>query len=691
MMYRESVYAGVLGKLIGVYLGRPVEGWPYGKIRESFDMITDYVHTQCGVPLIVADDDISGTFGFFRALENADDPASVSAGDFGNTWLNYVVEDKSILWWGGFGRSTEHTAYINLKRGIPAPQSGSAALNGTTLANQIGAQIFIEALAMACPNDPARAVDLVRKSASVSHDGLAVDAACYLAAMVAMAFSEKDLNVLMDSALSYVKNPELHALVADVRALCAQEQDFRRVRDALSERYENDRYPGACHIALNHAAVLAMLLLGGDDFHRSVSLAASAGWDTDCNAGNVGCLNGVRLGLSAINEKLRAPVADRMYVVTADGGSVVNDAVRQTRRICQVSAKIYRGAPPADVARYAFELPGAVQGFMACPHEGGATATVENVMVQDGERALRIQDASGECCVSVETFPALDDRYTTLASPSLYETQTVTAAFAASPNESISVTPYVLHYDRENRICRYDGEPIQVDGARQVIAWTIPDLGGMPILRLGYHIKTQDGKPLRIHLCSVDWRGAPRCFAQRGMLMDSIWNTAPYWLRAWTASAKQFAADFRHTYCVSHAEADGLATIGTQDWQDYQVETTLHFSLHRQGGVVARSNGHRRYYALMLSGWNTAVLVCRKDGTVRTLASVPFAYAESAGVHITLSVQGDRLRAVLGGAAVLEAQDGEYSCGGAGFCVDTGTMTANNFIVRALEAGCDTL
>lgn len=40
---------------------------------------------------------------------------------------------------------------------------------------------------------------------------------------------------------------------------------------------------------------LAALLLGGDDFQRSVMIAASAGFDTDSNAGVVGCVNGIRL------------------------------------------------------------------------------------------------------------------------------------------------------------------------------------------------------------------------------------------------------------------------------------------------------------------------------------------------------------------------------------------------------------
>ena len=48
----------------------------------------------------------------------------------------------------------------------------------------------------------------------------------------------------------------------------------------------------------------------------------TAGWDTDCNSGNVGCLLGIKNGLAGIDAgpDWRAPVADRMYISTADGG-----------------------------------------------------------------------------------------------------------------------------------------------------------------------------------------------------------------------------------------------------------------------------------------------------------------------------------------------------------------------------------
>ena len=42
--YEEKVYAGVLGKIIGVYLGRPFEGWRYDRIMAELgaDMVKTF-------------------------------------------------------------------------------------------------------------------------------------------------------------------------------------------------------------------------------------------------------------------------------------------------------------------------------------------------------------------------------------------------------------------------------------------------------------------------------------------------------------------------------------------------------------------------------------------------------------------------------------------------------------------------
>jgi ADP-ribosylglycohydrolase len=57
-------------------------------------------------------------------------------------------------------------------------------------------------------------------------------------------------------------------------------------------------------------SVLIGLLYGNGDFRSSVSLATLCGFDTDCNAGTVGCLLGIRNGLDAIPPDWKDPVAD---------------------------------------------------------------------------------------------------------------------------------------------------------------------------------------------------------------------------------------------------------------------------------------------------------------------------------------------------------------------------------------------
>ncbi|MDG2071942.1 MAG: ADP-ribosylglycohydrolase family protein, partial [Pseudomonadales bacterium] len=296
--YAERVYAGVLGKTIGVYLGRPFEGWDYDMIQKRLGDVEYYVHDKLNVPLIVTDDDISGTFTFIRALDDFNSDVSIGAKEIGHSWLNYIIEKRSILWWGGMGNSTEHTAFLRLKHGIDAPESGSEALNGKVVAEQIGAQIFIDGWAMVSPGDADQAADLARKAASVSHDGEAVYGAIVLAVMEAMAFVESDMDRLIDTALKYIPTDcIIAALIADVRKWHAAESDWRATRETLAGTYGYDKFGGNCHMVPNHALIIHSLLHGEDDFSETMKIINTCGWDTDCNSGNVGCLMGIKNGL----------------------------------------------------------------------------------------------------------------------------------------------------------------------------------------------------------------------------------------------------------------------------------------------------------------------------------------------------------------------------------------------------------
>ena len=167
-IFENKVYAGVLGKIIGVYLGRPFEGWPYDKIMKELGPIYYYVNDKLNVPMHVTDDDLNGTFAFIRAFEDFNFDKNISSKQIGQTWLNYCLENQAVLWWGGKGTSSEDTAYQNLKQGIHAPDSGSIKTNGKIVAEQIGAQIFIDGWGLVSPGDPDQAANFAKKAGSVS-------------------------------------------------------------------------------------------------------------------------------------------------------------------------------------------------------------------------------------------------------------------------------------------------------------------------------------------------------------------------------------------------------------------------------------------------------------------------------------------------------------------------------------------
>lgn len=675
--YEKTVYAGILGKMIGVYAGRPVEGWTYDHIRERFDQIKTYVNDQVGMPLHVPDDDLSGTFAFLRCLEDFDPEAQ--AADFGETWLNYLIENRTVFWWGGMGRSTEHTAYLRLKAGISAPQSGSIATNGAAIAEQIGALIFIDGYAMICPNDPVRAMAYARQAASVSHDGLAVELACFWCALESLAFAERNLDTLLDRALAFPWSERLHRLVDDVRAYCRQEQDWRVVRDWLDEAYGYHLYPGNCHVVPNFALMLASVLLGGDSFSKALEIVISSGWDTDCNAGNICCFNAIRLGLEALDSHWRDPCHDRFYVISSLGCRCTADAATETARILAIHNRIY-GMPQAKrQMRYSFHMPGSTQGFSHCPVVEGNETPARNVNAGDAAQNGLI--LMPHTALSVPVFYETKDRYggyELIGSPTLYETQTVVCCLSC--DDTASVRPYVVTCQGVKR-----GPVWTVSGTFRG-TWTVPDLGGMPVERFGVERLDEDAES-RVLLTGVDWQGAPKRLCIAGCLRREEDGSALRPFDAFTSSARQFQVDKVHTFCISHPAADGVADLGCEDWRDYRVSARVIPSLSTRCGLLARTHGHRKYYAAVLEDQHWLRLIARDGDKETVLASTPFDHPWDQPLTLSLECSGTHLRATADGC-VLEAEDGCFAGGGAGMLVSEGSMLVDELKVEGSDEPC---
>ncbi len=698
--YLERVYAGVLGKIIGVYLGRPFEGWTYERITAELGEIWYYVHDRLNKPLIVTDDDISGTFTFIRALEDYPEAGHhLTSRQIGQTWLNYIIENQSILWWGGLGNSTEHTAFLRLKAGIPAPQSGSSALNGKIVAEQIGAQIFIDGWGMVCPGDPEKAAALAAKAGQVSHDGEAVLAAQVIAALEAQAFVESDLNHLLDTACKLIPADSIiYRVIHDVREWREQFPDWRQARQKIAETYGYDKYPGNCHVVPNHALIHLGLLYGGGDFQKALMITNTSGWDTDCNSANVGCIMGIKGGLAGIDAgpDWRGPVADRLYLPTAEGGRGIFDAVRQAYLLAGIGCKLAGEAPlqpPKGGARFHFELPGAVQGFTVedSPQTSGVLH-LRNVVGHSalGRRSLALEYShlapgrAARAATSVFIPPdALDmPGYGLSACPTLYPGQTLRARLTAGEANCAPVKAglYLTYYDGHDRLVQISGPRAEFQpGQVCLLDWPLTDRTLTPIAQVGIEIEAGEYAEGALYLDTLTWDGAPDYSLALPQGSAALWKQA--WVQA-VDMLRGYPAQAGLDVIQNHGR--GLLIQGTRDWTNVQVEAVIRPHLMKSGGIAIRVQGLQRFYALLLKTPGEVQLVKIFDGDETVLATAPLEWEIERDYPLRLTAFDNRLRALVGDRLLLEAEDAAAPLldGAMALIIEDGYLRASSIAVK---------
>ncbi len=585
---------------------------------------------------------------------------------------------------------------MRLKSGIPAPASGSIELNGKTVAEQIGSQIFIDGWGMIVPGDPERAADFARRAGSVSHDGEAIYGAQVIAAMEAQAFVEAELNRLIDVGVGLIPaDSTIARLIADIREWHAADRDWRAAREKIAAHYGYDKYIGNCHMVPNHALIIMALLYGDDDFGKSLTIVNTAGWDTDCNSGNVGALLGIKNGLEGIDASSydwRGPVADRMYLATADGGRAITDAVIETYAVVNIGRALAGEPPlaPKDGARFHFELPGSVQGFRG----DHPSVTIDNVAERsaNGSRTLAVrwtdERPDSPVVASTPTFIPPEaitmPGYTLLASPTLYPGQEVRARLVAHPGNAGPVEARLLirYYGEGDELQTLAGSPQVLSPGRDAeLAWRIPDLGGAPVAEVGIAIEPAEAGAGAVYIDWLTWNGAPNVIFSRPEAGGEMWR------RAWVDGVDQFEGRWPEPYRISQNHGTGLISQGGAEWVDYRVTADVSILLARQGGIAARVGGMRRWYALMLCDDGAARLIKGREG-VTILAEHPFDVELDRPYRMALTVHSNRIVAEIDGQQIGDVIDNEdpLLAGGVALIVTEGTLSSGAVRVELVSS-----
>ncbi|WP_168120416.1 ADP-ribosylglycohydrolase family protein [Paenibacillus sp. HB172176] len=707
--YPERVYAGWLGKVIGVRHGGNIEQWSYERIERAFGEIAGYVHQFKN---FAADDDTNGPLFFLRALEDYTHTRDITPEQMGLAWLNYAPDGHGFFWWGGYGHSTEHTAYLNLRSGIPAPESGSIERNGIAVAEQIGGQIFIEVWGLIAPGRPGLAAEYAAKMASVSHDGEGKNGGMFIAACVAAAFEERKAASILEQGLAVLPADSRYAeMVRDVMWIYRDRPDnWRKGFACVKERYDYAKYPGVCHIIPNAAVVVLSLLYGEGDFSRSINICNMCGWDTDCNVANVGAILGVMNGLSGIGEMWRKPINDLLCCSSVIGSLNILDLPWCASYIAQFGyllaeqpiPDVWQSILGREGLHCHFEYPGSTHAFrMEADH--GVTASVENSeeVSASGRRSLKamFDKVIGGCGyrVYLQTYYGPEDfndnRYDPAFSPILYPGQKVSCkVMLPSAGAPGAIQARIFVHDRNSGERLYGPKASLRPDHWEELDFQIPYLSGACLDRAGIEYIPTEAKyaTLVVFMDDFSLRGSPNYTLDFAKERIERWSGThlevsqlTHLRGLWTLEAGELSA--------SYAGASAEAYTGQLDWKDLTLETELVPRLGYDHMINFRVQGAIRSYAAGLRGQGESarIVLLKNDNGYKELAAEPYVWRHGEAYKLAVKASGNQFSLFVNGELLLAFtdQDRPYEHGMVGFSSHRSSHTHyKHLTVRGEEA-----
>jgi hypothetical protein len=314
-----------------------------------------------------------------------------------------------------------------------------------------------------------------------------------------------------------------------------------------------------------------------------------------------------------------------------------------------------RGLPavaPKNGARFHFDLPGSVQGFVSETGEGLCPVAAVNVAGHSrcGKRSLALKLASGTGRAATATFVAPSEKampgYELIVAPTLYPGQTVTALVQADAANTgpVPVQLFLSRYASTSTVEHVPGPTAElVPGATVELSWKIGGDGSQPICRIGLELAA----PGTVYLDWLTWDGAPDVvFAppQPDAASRKGWVKAVDLWESWGG------------FCIGQNEGRGLLATGCREWRDYTVSAAVHPVLLASGGIAARVQGLKRFYALMLVHGGKARLIKALDGDT-VLAEAPFDWELRQTYDMAIEVKASRLRGWINGRLLFDVED----------------------------------
>jgi hypothetical protein len=299
-----------------------------------------------------------------------------------------------------------------------------------------------------------------------------------------------------------------------------------------------------------------------------------------------------------------------------------------------------------------------VQGF----HPGEEGTTIHNLSghSQKGLRSIAIHyERQGSAAIPVFILPAELDMqgYKLIASPCLYSGQVLKLGMSA--DQKVQVRTFIHVYNERDELDPLYG-PAQslAPGTYEQIEWTLPSTRSQPIAEVGLQCQGESGT---IFLDYLTWEGAPHVVFKRPLGDGKLRQLPKVWQRAWVDGVDLWETSWPEAYRLVQNSGRGLIIQGTREWTDYVVEAAITPWMVKAGGIAARVQGMRRFYALLLRDGNNVQLLKALDGDT-VLAEASFDWQVNQEYCLRLQVTGTHMLVWIDDHLIFDVHDGKNHC-----------------------------
>ena len=244
-----------------------------------------------------------------------------TAADVASAWLKLQPKDAYC--------TAERVAFRNFVNGYLPPAS---AHYKNPYREWIGAQIRGDYFGYINPCDPKTAADMAFRDASISHVKNGIYGEMWASAMIACAFGSDDIKSVIRGGLAYVpKTSRLYEAVNKIIEYYDSGMSYDDCMNDIRTRWNEANGHDWCHTISNAEIVTMALLWGEKDYGKTICMAVTPGFDTDCNAATAGSVLGVLLGAAALPTEWTAQVGDTLHTSIFGVGTVsISEMAKKT-------------------------------------------------------------------------------------------------------------------------------------------------------------------------------------------------------------------------------------------------------------------------------------------------------------------------------------------------------------------------